>query len=123
MDAYVHDEKSFYVENLTLLFHELVGALGMKMLREPEFVEVPIDREKFEYSKLTGDFKDSGGTTGFALISTSHLSMHCWPLEKFISIDVFSCKPFDADQAVHIIERILNVSRAEKIIIQRKKPA
>jgi S-adenosylmethionine/arginine decarboxylase-like enzyme len=122
MDAYVHDSKAFHVENLTLLFHELVGALGMTMLREPEFVEVPIDLEKFEYSKQTGDFKDSGGTTGFALISTSHLSLHCWPLEKFISIDVFSCKSFDADQAVHIIERILGVARAEKTILQRRKP-
>jgi S-adenosylmethionine decarboxylase len=123
MDGYVEDASVFTPKNVSDMFHELVNALAMKMLREPEFTEVPIDPQLLERSRLTGEFFDEGGMTGTALISTSHMAFHCWPLRRFFSLDVFSCKVFDAAQAAYIIEQMLKIKSVNKVILQRRKPS
>lgn len=122
IDGFVEDASSFEVDRLRSLFFGLVDVLKMAMLREPEFIEVPLDEAKLRQVQDSGEFQDEGGVTGFCVISTSHMSIHCWPLRKFFSLDVFSCKDFNVDQATNHIERGLGTSRICQTVVRRKTP-
>src|SRR5215471_5149229 len=70
---------------------ELIGLLGMRMLGEPHLYEV-----ETEIAKLGVEpFEDEGGVTGVCVLSTSHCSIHTWPLRPFFVMDVYSCRDFD----------------------------
>lgn len=122
MDAYVRDPAVFTKENLEVLFVKLTGALDMKPLDVPMVYEVPVDPAVLERVKLTGNFEDEGGITGIQVISTSHLSLHAWPLQSFFSLDAFSCKDFDEDVALKVIREHLGVASENTTVIARKKP-
>lgn len=122
MDGFVKDSSSFEGGRLKSLFYGLTDALQMTMLREPEFVTVPLDKTKLRETEDSGVFRDEGGLTGFCVISTSHMSIHCWPLRGFFSLDLFSCKEFDADRAAGMIERALDTARTRKTVVQREAP-
>jgi len=36
-------------------------------------------------------FGDGGGVTGMVVLAESHLSLHTWPEEGFVTIDVYVC--------------------------------
>lgn len=122
MDAYVRDPSVFTRARLEELFAKLISALEMKALDTSVFYEVAVDPEVMERMKRTGKFEDSGGITGIQVISTSHLSLHAWPLENFFSLDVFSCKTFDSGLALGIIKETLGVSADSTQIVERFKP-
>src|SRR5437867_3051767 len=71
------------------MFRRLVRTLDMEILVQPVTKEVPLEPEKL----VTGS--DEGGITSFCVITTSHMSIHTWPLRRFFSMDVYSCKDFD----------------------------
>jgi S-adenosylmethionine decarboxylase len=124
IDAYVKDSVVFMEGTLKVLFTELVNALGMTILFGPHFIEVPIDPEVLKKAQETGIFHDEGGITGFCIINTSHVSIHTWPLQKFFSMDVFSCSDFNPEIAVKIIKKHLGVdkNRININVLQREKP-
>ena len=59
------------------------------------------------------------GFSGFAIIATSHVSLHAWPPYGMVNLDIFSCEPFDVsavlwfgttkfqtqDVELHVVER------------------
>lgn len=66
-----------------LIYHcldELPGLIGMKKLSKPVVYKAPPSGPK-----------DSGGYSGFVVISTSHISCHTFPWRRFVSIDVYTC--------------------------------
>jgi S-adenosylmethionine decarboxylase len=70
---------------------ELIDVLGMRMLGEPHMYEV-----ETEIAKLGVEpFEDEGGVTGVCVLSTSHCSIHTWPLRPFFVMDVYSCRDFE----------------------------
>ena len=106
VDGNVKDPALFEQENLSALFHELVVGLKMQLIHGPVFRQVVLDP-----SKLTGDeFQDEGGVSAYAMISTSHISIHCWPLRKTFMADIFSCKIFDHATAMGVLEQRLQPS-------------
>lgn len=106
IDGEVRNAEVFSHENLTDMFHQLVKTLDMEIIQGPLFKDVELDP-----SKLNGDvFQDEGGTTGYCLISTSHMAIHTWPLRKFFSMDVFSCKEYDVEKALDVIKKYLGIS-------------
>lgn len=109
VDGTVEDPARVFVEaNLHALLLRLVSDLKMQLIYGPKFLNVEIDE-----SKLTGDeFQDEGGVSGFCMIGTSHISIHVWPLRKHFSLDVFSCKRFDQDEAVKTIMEFLRPKAA-----------
>lgn len=123
MDARVADPSVFTRERLIDLFHKVVAALDMKPLDHVQVYEVPVDPSILERVKRTGNFEDEGGITTIQVISTSHLSLHAWPLQKFFSLDAFSCKDFNADLALSIIRETVGVTADKTVIIRRKKPS
>jgi S-adenosylmethionine decarboxylase len=107
IDGEVADSNVFTHENLEGMFKTLVKTLGMEIIQGPLFKDVELDP-----NKLQGDvFQDEGGTTGYCLISTSHMAIHTWPLRKFFSMDVFSCKEYDVEAALEVIQKFLGISQ------------
>jgi len=122
VDGYVSDSSTFGEKSLRGLFDKMVTALEMKMLAEPHVYEVPVDPEVLRRVRETGNFEDEGGITAVAVISTSHMSIHCWPLQRFFSMDVFSCKDFDHRRAVSILRSHLGVSVDNVTVLSRNRP-
>lgn len=78
--------------NVEKMLGSLVDLLGMRMLDRAHMYEV-----ETEIAKLGVEpFEDEGGVTGVAVLSTSHCSIHTWPLRPFFVMDVYSCRDFDA---------------------------
>jgi len=48
-------------------------------------------------------FEDSGGVTGYAVLTTSHAAIHTFPLSGEYRFDLYSCKDFDPE----LVERLL----------------
>ena len=82
---------------------DLVDLLGMRLLDVPHMYEVECEIEKLGAEP----FEDEGGVTGVCVLSTSHCSIHTWPLRPFFVMDVYSCRDFDP-RAVesHLVERL-----------------
>ena len=112
MDATVLDPKVFSHDSLREFFIGMAQKLGMEIIHGPVFKDVEIDPVKLAAVQTGGEFQDEGGTTGFVVISTSHISIHTWELRRFFQLDVFSCKDFDPDVAVRYIVETLGVERA-----------
>jgi S-adenosylmethionine decarboxylase len=117
-DGYVKDANVFNSEKLTMMFTRLAEALEMKIIMGPTFLEVELDPSKLESSV----FNDEGGITGMCVISTSHMSIHCWPLRKCFSMDVFSCKSFDASKAKKLVQDFLDIDDVTVIAVNRFFP-
>ena len=118
LDGFVKDPSVFNGPCLEYAFKKLAEALEMKIIMGPEFLEVELDP-----TKLQSDvFQDEGGITGMCVISTSHMSIHCWPIRKCFSMDVFSCKDFDSVKAVKIIKDLLGVEAYNLNVVERFFP-
>lgn len=78
---------------------DLIDVLGMRLLGKAHMYEV-----ETEIAKLGKEpFEDEGGVTGVCVLSTSHCSIHTWPLRPFFVMDVYSCRDFDPTE----VERFL----------------
>jgi S-adenosylmethionine decarboxylase len=42
---------------------------------------------------------EDDGITGVVIIAESHISLHTYPAKNYVFVDIFSCKPFNADYA------------------------
>ncbi len=51
----------------------------------------------FQYQ---GGSPQEGGISGIVIIAESHISIHTFPAQGYVSVDIFSCKPFDVGEAV-----------------------
>ena len=123
MDARVYNAKTLSASNMIYLFNEIIRVLDMKALDEPKVYEVPVDPEILERVKRTGKFEDEGGTSAIQVISTSHITIHAWPLQNFVSADAFSCKYFDAEKALEIIRKIMDIKSENTLVVKRRKPS
>lgn len=116
IDGYVEDDKTLEPEAICDLFDRLVEALDMEYLQRPTAMRVSLDP-----SKLSSD-EDEGGWSVIAQITTSHIAIHTWPLRSAFSMDVFSCKEFNADAAKALIYDTLRVDTACSQVIERRGP-
>lgn len=79
------------LSDLSLVFkylNETPDKIGMTKITQPHV---------FPYSGLV---PEDLGITGTVIIAESHLSVHTFSLKGYAFFDVFSCKPFDVEQAV-----------------------
>ena len=116
IDGYVRDGKSLNPDTICNLFDRLVGALQMKYLQPPMAVRVPLDPRKLESSD------DEGGWSVICQITTSHISLHGWPMRGAFMMDIFSCKPFDASAAQDLVREILGVVNWNVKVVDRQDP-
>ncbi|MEF3169001.1 MAG: adenosylmethionine decarboxylase [Deltaproteobacteria bacterium] len=70
----------------------------------------------FKYSGLV---PEDWGISGFVLIAESHISVHTFPEKLYMSLDIFSCKPFDTEAAIAHIKKIFDIKKVEIRLIDR----
>ncbi len=66
-----------------------------------------------------GQCRRIGGFPGFVLIAESHISVHTFPEKQYLSLDMFSCKPFDTDLAVETIKKYFKIQKYEMKVLDR----
>ncbi len=60
------------------------------------------------------------GITYFAIISTSHFSIHTWPENAYCAVDLFSCSDIDEKMIAENLKEHFNSNKAISKIIERR---
>jgi S-adenosylmethionine decarboxylase len=71
--------------------------------------------------RFGGEPGAASGVSGVVIIAESHIAIHTFPAQRFISVDIFSCKAFDLAKAVQRIVAEFEVGRFETHLINRGK--
>ena len=116
IDGYVRDGQILNPDTLCSLFDRLVDTLGMQYLQRPQAIRVPMDPDK-----LASD-EDEGGWSVICQITTSHISLHGWPMRGAFMMDVFSCREFDPEAARRVVIETLQVTDARVQVVERLDP-
>jgi S-adenosylmethionine decarboxylase len=116
IDGYVKNGNILNPENICSLFDDLVDALKMQYLMKPIITRVAIDENKLQTDE------DEGGWSGICQITTSHISIHAWPLRNAFMMDIFSCKEFNAEKALNIVREKFHLTHYNISPIVRKDP-
>ena len=69
--------------------------------------------------RYNGAVPEDWGVSGFVLIAESHISIHTFPDKQYFSLDMFSCKPFDTEQAVERIKKYFKFQKYEMRVLDR----
>ncbi len=69
--------------------------------------------------KYIGKKPEDWGLSGVVLIAESHISIHTFPLKRFLSLDIFSCKMFDSDHATRFVENLFGLKKTEINLLDR----
>ncbi len=69
--------------------------------------------------RYQGTYPEDWGVSGVVLIAESHISIHTFPEKQFVTLDIFSCKEFDIDQAVEVFLERFQPERYEKKVLMR----
>lgn len=104
IDGFVRDASTLNPMLIKNFFDDLVMTLKMVYLHKPMCFEVPIEISKIETEE------DEGGWSVFAQITTSHIAIHTWPARRAFSMDIYSCKEYDADAAGSLIWKSLGIA-------------
>ena len=59
------------------------------------------------------------GISGFVIIAESHISIHTFPEKLYLSVDIFSCKPFNVDKAIQDITEMFEIKKSEIRLLDR----
>ena len=59
------------------------------------------------------------GISGFVMIAESHISIHTFPDQDYVFMDIFSCKEFDAESAIKYLVDAFGAKKVEKNILKR----
>jgi len=59
------------------------------------------------------------GISGFVIIAESHISIHTFPEKLYLSVDIFSCKPFNVDKAISDITEMFEIKKSEIRLLDR----
>ncbi len=69
--------------------------------------------------RYVGGKPEDWGVTGFVLIAESHIAIHTFPEHGSVWADVFSCKAFDAEQAIRAISQAFELAEARTQVLER----
>lgn len=61
------------------------------------------------------------GISGFVMIAESHISIHTFPAEDYVFMDIFSCKSFDTEAAIEYLKEAFECRETDINIVQRGK--
>ncbi|MFO8102495.1 MAG: adenosylmethionine decarboxylase [Dehalococcoidia bacterium] len=59
------------------------------------------------------------GISGFVLLAESHISIHIFPEQSYVNIDIFSCAEFDTSQAARQLEQQFGLTGTKTQILDR----
>jgi S-adenosylmethionine decarboxylase len=88
---------------------------------EDEGTSSPVIEEFKQHIKHRDE--DQGGVSAITVWLESHASLHSWPLDKYISIDLFSCKMFEYDEILNYTMDFMKLEKANIIVVDRMMDA
>ena len=59
------------------------------------------------------------GISGFVMIAESHISIHTFPDQDYVFMDIFSCRSFDAEKAIKYLVDAFEATKYERHIQKR----
>lgn len=63
------------------------------------------------------------GYTAIMLIAESHVTIHTFPDERFVTFDCYSCKPFDPDAVMACFDKAFGTKRDDCVnVVERRIP-
>lgn len=74
-----------------------------------------------QVQQLDGLSPEGRGLSGVVLVAESHIAIHTFPERGFLSVDIFSCREFDVQQALAVLVERFDVGRFETHFINRGK--
>lgn len=84
---------------------------------EAEGTTSPIIEEFKQHIKHRDE--DQGGVSAITVWLESHASLHSWPTDKYISIDLFSCKMFECAPILEFTKKFMKLEELHCIEIDR----
>jgi len=69
--------------------------------------------------RYQGDSPHESGLSGIVIIAESHISIHTFPSKGYVSVDVFSCKPFDVDEATQYLVEYFHLTDFHRQVLDR----
>ena len=72
---------------------------------------------ELRYIKTSNPLDD--GFSGFAIIATSHVSLHAWAPYGMVNIDIFSCEDFDEADTVAFAKEMFQTDDVEVHCMER----
>ena len=84
---------------------------------EDEGTSSPVIEEFKQHIKHRDE--DQGGVSAITVWLESHASLHSWPTDKYISIDLFSCKMFEYDEILKYTMDYMKLDTANIIVVDR----
>lgn len=96
-ESFIHD-----------LLNEYPAKIGMTKISDPIV---------FRYS---GAKPEDWGVSGLVFIAESHISLHTFVERKFINIDVFSCKDFDAERIMTDMRDKFELIKMRSCLVRRE---
>ena len=111
--------------------HLIIDGYGSnsEILQSEEFIYQLLDQYPAEIGmtkisppfvlRYVGAEPEEWGISGFVLIAESHISIHTFVERCYVNIDVFSCKDFDADQAIRDLSNRLQLTRIRTHLLDR----
>lgn len=88
------------------MLRDMVTAIGMKAVTEPQCVYVEDDGNE--------------GLTGSINLATSHIAFHIWDRTGLMMLDVYSCKEFDETIIKQMVFELMGLRSYASIIIDRE---
>ena len=69
--------------------------------------------------RYIGSKPQDWGISGLVIIAESHISIHTFPERCYVNIDIFSCKDFDAEQAIQDVQAKLELTKLRSYLLNR----
>ena len=69
--------------------------------------------------KYYGVKPEDWGVSGVVLIAESHISIHTFPEKNYLSVDIFSCREFNIEQAASHIKELFELDKMEINLLDR----
>lgn len=108
IDGYVSNSKILQDEDfLYQLLDSFPSQIGMTKISSPFVI------------RYMGPNPEDWGISGFIFIAESHISVHTFVERCYVNIDVFSCKDFNAEQAIDDLKDKFQLTRFNVRLIDR----
>lgn len=95
------------MERIRSFLDECPGRMGMTKIMPPYV---------FRYQ---GNAPQENGVSGIVIIAESHISIHTFPDRNYLSVDVFSCKPFDVEEATQYLVESFGIHEFNRKVLDR----
>lgn len=108
IDAYGIDEKKLKDRRAVM---QLLRGLPKKFKMRP--------LSKGEIKKVASEDYPDWGLSGFIMLYESHISLHTWPEEGYVAMDLYSCKDFDEKAITEYLKEFWDAKKVKAKLVIR----